>query len=78
MVWVESRRWVDIVRLGSVNIDFIFFNNKLMGMDVGYLGGLWFDFLGWGLGFEDKLKEIRIKEVKNGCLVMFVVLGVFV
>lgn len=47
-VWVEGRRWVDIVNFGCVNVDFVFFNNKLMGIDVGYFGGLWFDLLGWG------------------------------
>lgn len=47
-VWVEGRRWVDIINFGCVNVDFVFFNNKLIGIDVGYFGGLWFDLLGWG------------------------------
>ncbi|VVA31014.1 PREDICTED: chlorophyll [Prunus dulcis] len=46
-------------KLGSINTDLIFPNNKLTGTDVGYPGGLWFDPLVWGSGSPEKIKELR-------------------
>ena len=78
MGWAEGRRWADIIKPGSVNVDPIFTNNKLTGTDVGYPGGLWFDPLGWSKGSPEKQKDLRTREIKNGRLAMVAVLGAFV
>lgn len=67
--WVKGRRWADILKRGSFNTNPIFPNKKIIGTDVGYLGGLWFEPLGWGSSSPEKIKELRRKEIKNGILV---------
>lgn len=73
--WAEGRRWADIVRPGSVNVDPVFPNNKLTGTDVGYPGGLWFDPFGYGAGDAAKVRTFRVKELANGRLAMLAVIG---
>jgi light-harvesting complex I chlorophyll a/b binding protein 2 len=75
MGWAEGRRWADIVKPGSVNVDPVFPNNKLTGTDVGYPGGLWFDPLGFGSGDAAKVRKARAKELANGRLAMLAFVG---
>ena len=44
----------------------------MTGTDVGYPG---FDPLGMGSGSADAVKEVRLKEIKNGRLAMLAMLG---
>lgn len=77
MGWAEFRRWMDINNPGSMNQDPIFKDNKVTGTDVGYPGGLWFDPMGFAkndMG-EEKMRDIRAKEIANGRLAMVACLG---
>jgi len=75
MGWAEFRRWADMDNPGSVNEDPIFKGNAVTGTDVGYPGGKWFDPLNYANVDENKLKDLREKEIANGRLAMIAVFG---
>ncbi|XP_058757518.1 photosystem I chlorophyll a/b-binding protein 6, chloroplastic-like [Vicia villosa] len=75
MGWVEGRRWADIVNPGSVDIEPKFPNRPNPKPDVGYPGGLWFDFMQWGRGSPEPVMVLRTKEIKNGRLAMLAFVG---
>ncbi|PNH00627.1 Chlorophyll a-b binding protein, chloroplastic [Tetrabaena socialis] len=70
--WAEFRRYQDILKPGSANVDPIFTNNKLPdGNEPGYPGGI-FDPFGWSKG---DMKALKTKEIKNGRLAMLAFAG---
>lgn len=74
MGWAEMRRYQDIVKPGSANVDPIFSNNSLPSDNSpGYPGGI-FDPFGWSKG---DLETLKLKEIKNGRLAMFASLGFY-
>jgi light-harvesting complex I chlorophyll a/b binding protein 2 len=66
MGWVETRRWGEIA------------DDKPWGQEIGYPGGKFFDPLNFASGSEEKIKDLRTREIKNGRLAMLAVLGAFV
>lgn len=75
MGWAEGRRWADLVRPGSVDIEPKFPNRENPKPDVGYPGGLWFDPMQWGRGSPQPVMVLRTKEIKNGRLAMLAFMG---
>ncbi|KAL0912596.1 hypothetical protein M5K25_018578 [Dendrobium thyrsiflorum] len=75
MGWVEGRRWADLVRPGSVEIEPKLPNRESPKPDVGYPGGLWFDPMQWGRGSPQPVMVLRTKEIKNGRLAMLAFMG---
>eukprot|EP00211_Chloroparvula_japonica_P016750 CAMPEP_0119122224 /NCGR_PEP_ID=MMETSP1310-20130426/2546_1 /TAXON_ID=464262 /ORGANISM="Genus nov. species nov., Strain RCC2339" /LENGTH=275 /DNA_ID=CAMNT_0007111847 /DNA_START=33 /DNA_END=860 /DNA_ORIENTATION=- len=74
MGWAETRRYLDYKSPGSMNQDPAFTGNKLPdGNSPGYPGGI-FDPFGWSKG---DLKTLQLKEIKNGRLAMFSMLGFY-
>lgn len=70
--WAEFRRYQDMVKPGSANVDPLFPNNKLPeGNTPGYPGGI-FDPFGWSKG---DLASLKLKEIKNGRLAMVAFAG---
>lgn len=45
--------------------------------DINYLGGFFFDFLNLSSDFV-VFEDLKVKEMKNGCLVMVVWLGFYI
>jgi len=75
MAWVEFRRYQDMVKPGSANVDPIFSNNKLPDSGTpGYPGGI-FDPMGYSKG---NLPEMKVKEIKNARLAMLAFAGFIV
>ncbi|KAF8657815.1 hypothetical protein HU200_059977 [Digitaria exilis] len=75
MGWAEGRRWADLINPGCVDIEPTFPNRKKPVPDVGYPGGLWFDWANWGRGSPEPVMVLRTKEIKNGRLAMLAFLG---
>ncbi|CAN1290973.1 Photosystem I chlorophyll a/b-binding protein 6, chloroplastic [Linum perenne] len=75
MGWAEGRRWADMVNPGSVDIEPVLPHKPKHKADVGYPGGLWFDFWGWGDGSPEPIMTMRTKEIKNGRLAMLAFVG---
>mmetsp|Transcript_761 Transcript_761/g.2744 ORF Transcript_761/g.2744 Transcript_761/m.2744 type:complete len:238 (+) Transcript_761:692-1405(+) len=74
MNWAEVRRWQDIKKPGSMNVDPLFGGDyKCTGTEVGYPGGKWFDPLDFAS--TDKMEINKVKEVKNGRLAMVAFVG---
>lgn len=70
--WVEIRRYQDMVKPGSANVDPVFSSNKLPdGNTPGYPGGI-FDPFGWSKG---DFSTLKLKEIKNGRLAMLAFVG---
>jgi light-harvesting complex I chlorophyll a/b binding protein 2 len=46
--WAESRRCADFLRRSCVDIEPCFANRKNPVLDIGYPGGVWFDWPNWG------------------------------
>ncbi|CAL5074122.1 unnamed protein product [Urochloa decumbens] len=75
MGWAEGRRWADILNPGCVDIEPTLPNRKKPVPDVGYPGGLWFDWANWGRGSPEPVMVLRTKEIKNGRLAMLAFVG---
>jgi len=74
MGYAENRRYNDILKPGSVNVDPLFSENKLPDGELGYPGGI-FDPFDYSTGAE--FKELQVKEIKNGRIAMMAMLGYY-
>ncbi|DBB04999.1 hypothetical protein WJX82_000920 [Trebouxia sp. C0006] len=74
--FAELRRWQDYKKPGSMGKQYFLGFEKLLGGsgNPSYPGGGAFNFLGFGRS-ENNLRDLQIKEVKNGRLAMIAVLG---
>ncbi|KAH7365161.1 hypothetical protein KP509_18G011900 [Ceratopteris richardii] len=78
MGFAEHRRAQDYYKPGSMGKQyFLGFEKGLGGSgDPAYPGGI-FNFLGFGKD-EKAMKELKVKEIKNGRLAMLAILGYFI
>ncbi|CAK9864935.1 unnamed protein product [Sphagnum jensenii] len=79
MGFAEHRRAQDYYKPGSMGKQYFLGFEKFLGGsgDPAYPGGPIFNFLGFGKN-EKELKDLKIKEVKNGRLAMLAILGYFI
>ncbi|KAJ7525742.1 hypothetical protein O6H91_17G064000 [Diphasiastrum complanatum] len=79
MGFAEHRRAQDYYKPGSMGKQYFLGLEKFLGGsgNPAYPGGPLFNFLGFGKD-EKSLKELKIKEVKNGRLAMLAILGYFI
>jgi len=75
--WVELRRYQDFVNPGSQGDGgFLGITEPFKGTgDSSYPGGIFFDPFGFSRGSEDAVRDLKVKEVKNGRLAMLALLG---
>lgn len=72
--WAEGKRWADFKNPGSQGDgSFLGITDDLKGVEPGYPGGRYFDFLGLSKG--PKYPEYKVKEIKNGRLAMVALVG---
>jgi light-harvesting complex I chlorophyll a/b binding protein 3 len=79
MGFAEHRRAQDYYKPGSMGKQYFLGLEKFLGGsgDPAYPGGPVFNFLNFGKD-EKSLKDLKVKEVKNGRLAMLAVLGYFI
>ncbi|XP_010252884.1 PREDICTED: chlorophyll a-b binding protein 8, chloroplastic [Nelumbo nucifera] len=79
MGFAEHRRYQDWAKPGSMGKQYFLGLEKYLGGsgDPAYPGGPFFNPLGFGKD-EKSLKDLKLKEVKNGRLAMLAILGYFV
>ncbi|KAL3161365.1 Photosystem I chlorophyll a/b-binding protein 3-1, chloroplastic [Trebouxia sp. C0010 RCD-2024] len=74
--FAELRRWQDYKKPGSMGKQYFLGFEKVLGGsgNPSYPGGAAFNFMGFGRS-ANNLRDLQIKEVKNGRLAMIAVLG---
>ncbi|KAG6552682.1 hypothetical protein Mapa_005629 [Marchantia paleacea] len=79
MGFAEHRRAQDYYKPGSMGKQYFLGFEKVLGGsgDPAYPGGPLFNFLGFGKD-EKSMKDLKVKEVKNGRLAMLAILGYFI
>ncbi|XP_024372932.1 photosystem I chlorophyll a/b-binding protein 5, chloroplastic [Physcomitrium patens] len=79
MGFVETKRWMDIVKPGSQAAEdsFFGFEAAFEGLETGYPGGPLFNPLGFA-NDPTKPQPLRWKEIKNGRLAMVAMVGFMV
>lgn len=79
MGFAEHRRAQDYYKPGSMSKQYFLGLEKFLGGsgNPAYPGGPIFNFLGLGKD-EKSLKELKVKEIKNGRLAMLAILGYFI
>ncbi|KAJ4981655.1 hypothetical protein NE237_032492 [Protea cynaroides] len=80
MGFAEHRRFQDWAKPGSMGKQYFLGLEKFLGGsgEPAYPGGPFFNPLGLGTKDEKSMKELKLKEIKNGRLAMLAVLGYFI